>query len=282
VHAIILAGGIPFLCDVNESSLEMTKETIFKVVNENRQNIAAVCPTRIFGSANDFSDLVEFCNDLELPVLVDAAGAYPGQPNSWKFNQTAKYEVFSLHATKVFGIGEGGLVVGAFNDIEEVRNRSNFGLSGNPQDGFTDGINAKADEFTAARAIARFPTFGADILSRAAFAKEYDSFFKTLSSVSVLPFNERGTYSLFPVRFNSEQQLLDFQEATEHIILTRRYYFPSLSEGYRGTARIKLSSNLSVSNTAAQTTLCLPVYTSYSSEVVPRLLDLFSKIIGEK
>jgi dTDP-4-amino-4,6-dideoxygalactose transaminase len=280
IQAVILAGGIPLVCDVDKTTLELSKESIIEVIEKHKSKIAVVCPTRVFGMNNDFSPLTTYCREVGIPVVVDAAAALPGKEGLWKFREAAKYEVFSLHATKVFGIGEAGLVVGSSDDIEHIRSRANFGFGKDPQNGFTDGLNAKADEFTAARVITRFASYESDVSARVEFAQQYDDFFRKKSAVTLFPFNPVGTYGLFPIRFNLEGDLLTFIRLTKHIISTRRYYYPTLSEGYRGSARIEFASDLSVSKNSARTTLCLPVYTSYSSDVVPRILELFTRVLG--
>ncbi len=62
--------------------------------------------------------------------------------------------VYSLHATKPMGIGEGGVVVvGDAERARDIRAWSNFGFSGS-RDSATRGLNAKMPEVTAAYGLA--------------------------------------------------------------------------------------------------------------------------------
>lgn len=88
-------------------------------------------------------------------VVIDAAaslGTRPdlsGIPHNWSV-------VFSLHATKVLGAGEGGIVV--FGDAERAewfRRWSNFGFDSG-RSSLHEGINAKLSEMQAAYALAAF------------------------------------------------------------------------------------------------------------------------------
>lgn len=98
-----------------------------------------------FGKAVDINKYKNISN-----LIVDAAaslGYYMQNPIKLDQNQSF---VFSLHATKVLGIGEGGLVV--FGDPEkakEFRSYINFGFSGS-RDSKILGTNAKMSEMQAA------------------------------------------------------------------------------------------------------------------------------------
>lgn len=78
-----------------------------------------------------------------IPVVIDAAGAFPAQACSKDPNIIT---CFSLHATKFIGAGEGGFVACADRGkIERIRSLSMFGA---------EGTNAKMSEYHAAVALA--------------------------------------------------------------------------------------------------------------------------------
>ena len=274
LHSIILAGGIPVLCDVDSDNLIMSLDKVKVILNSGDFDVAAVLPTRIFGFINDFSDLIEICSEFDIPVLIDAAATFPDQPDVWKFKRAARFEVFSLHATKVFGIGEGGLIVGSKNSIEAVLESSNFGINLENPRYFRDGLNAKADEFTASRALARFPHYAKDVALRRRFVEAYQEALKNSRRIKFFKEHESAIYSYFPVIFDTEANLIKFSELVNPYIRTRRYYFPSLNTGYVGGAIVKKPMSLEISDSASRRILCLPVYASCTEEVSERILDL--------
>jgi dTDP-4-amino-4,6-dideoxygalactose transaminase len=83
-------------------------------------------------------------------LVIDAAASIASQmPPLEKLPET-NIVVFSLHATKVLGIGEGGLVVCGSADVaEDIRSRVNFGFAGGRESQKT-GFNGKMSEFAAA------------------------------------------------------------------------------------------------------------------------------------
>ncbi len=276
LHSIILAGGTPVLCDVDSDKLVISTNQVKELLESKKFDVAAVFPTRIFGFVTDFSELIEFCDENEIPVLIDAAASFPDQPGVWSFKHQARFEVFSLHATKVFGIGEGGLIVGNKSSIEKVAERCNFGICSSDPEHFRDGLNAKADEFTAARALARYLQYPSDVELRRKFVEGYKETFA--DSVHIKFFKEElpAIYSYFPIIFDTESNLLKFMEIVSPYLRTRRYYFPSLNEGYIGEARVEKPLSLAISDSASRRILCLPVYISFTDEVSEKILDLMS------
>lgn len=279
LHAVVLAGGKPVLCDIDSRTLEMDKNCLSEILSSDDFDIAAVMPTRVFGFINDHSALVEMCKSLDIPVVTDAAASFPAQENSWSFRSLSNYEVFSLHATKVFGIGEGGLVVGGSDDIAGVKERANFGLDGLGSLSYTDGLNAKADEFTAARALARYPEYAHDVRARQEFVKLYKRSFEGDARVQILADTELTIYSYFPVIFSSEEDLLAFQNVLKPYLLTRRYYFPTIQSGYKGDVELAAGSSLETSESIATRILCLPVYVAFEENLQAKLEELIQRAL---
>ena len=104
--------------------------------------IVVVAP---FGKILDLEKYKEIDN-----LIVDAAaslGSYMQNPVKLDKNQSI---VFSLHATKVLGIGEGGLVLfGDASQARDFRTWLNFGFFGT-RDSIMFGTNAKMSEIQAA------------------------------------------------------------------------------------------------------------------------------------
>ena len=281
LDAVVLAGGIPIVCDIDPESLVLDIEKVANALKNKDYDIAVVLPTRIFGFINDLSKLIAECNVHNVPVIVDAAASLPSRSNSWNFEHYALYEVFSLHATKVFGIGEGGLVIGTPESIEQIRERSNFGLTSDGSLKFKDGINAKADEFTSARALVRLQEYSMDVDRRQEFVKLYKGAFEDDSRIRIIEDNTLTVYSYFPIIFESETQLLDFQKAISPFIMSRRYYFPTIQSGYIGDAPILFDTDLRNSESIAKMILCLPVYVSCREDVKNELRTLVSMALGK-
>lgn len=82
-------------------------------------------------------------------VVHDAAASL-GEPNDLSILPPGQAVIYSVHATKVLGSGEGGIAVfGSTDDAARFRSWTNFGFSGTREAQFP-GINAKMSEIQAA------------------------------------------------------------------------------------------------------------------------------------
>lgn len=104
--------------------------------------VVAVAP---FGSG-----FTESHFDCSRRLVIDAAASIAARFPPLNKIPESNIVVFSLHATKVLGIGEGGLVVcGSLEVADEIRSRVNFGFAGG-RESHRIGFNGKMSEFSAA------------------------------------------------------------------------------------------------------------------------------------
>ncbi|WPB57760.1 DegT/DnrJ/EryC1/StrS family aminotransferase [Xylophilus sp. GOD-11R] len=153
--AVLRAGHVPVLCDVDADSWLLTPEIARRACAD--VEVRAVMPVAAFGAPHDARAWDAFSRATGLPVVIDAAAAFGGQ---W-LHDTALTLVFSLHTTKSLPAGEGGLVV-SHDDalVARVRQLSNFGINLQarrkvPVGALAEaGTNAKMSEFHAAVGLA--------------------------------------------------------------------------------------------------------------------------------
>jgi dTDP-4-amino-4,6-dideoxygalactose transaminase len=264
LQAVILAGGIPVLCDCDPETWEISVATVKAAYGEFGKP-KVILLTRVFGKREDVSELFTFAALEGIDFLLDSAAAFPTSPIEDDIG--VMNEVFSLHATKALGVGEGGLIVGNFSFIEETWKRCNFGIMKNNT--FTDGSNAKMDEFTAARALAALDRYEKTSANRRNFVTlAYESVLE-IGNYSKLTNIKSLSWSLFPLKFDSEIELLRFEKFSKSRGLAgKRYYFPSMLDGYVGTFEIHRASTLEQSQQLSKLIYCLPVYSTFLDEEV--------------
>jgi dTDP-4-amino-4,6-dideoxygalactose transaminase len=261
LHALISVGCLPIIADVNPLTWEIDTESVAAILEEHE--VGGLLFTRVHGFRRDITPLLDMCESLSIKVLIDSAAAFPVRQN--EYTNPIKYlEVFSFHATKPLGIGEGGAVIGPPKLISEVRKASNFGLI-KPSSTFGDGINAKMDEFASARLIAGLMNFQDIAMKRVEFVNSLSKLFRLNDLIQTAIDTGNTSWAFFPIVFSSEDDLIFFQNEMKAVIQTRRYYYPSLAKGYSGRAAIQLAKNLSVSENLTVTTLCLPVIPTIDS-----------------
>lgn len=141
------AGATPVLADIDGDSWQLTPETARAAAA--RMPIHAVMPVAVYGVPVPVDAWDKFSADTGIPVIIDAAAAFEVQ----RVPQRGLV-AYSLHATKPFCTGEGGLLAGCNADwIEEARCRSNFGTQN--RIALYDGSNAKMSEYHGAVGLAQ-------------------------------------------------------------------------------------------------------------------------------
>ena len=139
--AALSAGFDVDLLDVNPDTWQLSHESVTEWKDKMNpiRAVAAVVPVATFGKPVYTTQWEGF----KYPVVIDAAGAFPTQVVSKDQNIAT---VFSLHATKYVGAGEGGFVASHnVKLIERIRSMTMFG---------EDGTNGKMSEYHAAVALA--------------------------------------------------------------------------------------------------------------------------------
>lgn len=162
-HAVCLAGCTPVLCDINDETWEMDPDAAAVAVTERK--CVAIVHVRAFGLCRDLSPMEEVARAAGVPLIVDAAAAFGGRvADGTLVGGAGDVEVMSFHATKPFGIGEGGVVVTRSELAARVRRVINFSLAGRDVEG--RGLNAKLSEFGAAVGLAMLPRFDEQLAAR--------------------------------------------------------------------------------------------------------------------
>ena len=156
-----------------------------------------------------------------LPALgewVDAAAAF-GEQQVFP-NQTA---VFSLHATKTVGAGEGGFIVTHDPSLaDKLRRQTNFGFVNGISTGW--GTNAKLSEYASAVALTSL-----DAYDREPWLQLYDWYAKHLRYVptAVQQKRPRGAYPIVAVKLPCAAEPVRV-EMWHRGIETRRWYWPPM------------------------------------------------------
>lgn len=209
--------------------------------------------------------------------VVDAAGAFGEQ--QVKPGQTC---IFSLHATKTMGCGEGGFV--ATHDegfADEIRSMTNFHMESGVSTGF--GTNAKLSDLSAAYALASL-----DAYDREAWCRLFDLYAKHLPASVVPQKRPRGAYSLMPVAVPCDNQKV-LEMMAERGVECRRWYQPLLtahplyaSPGInRKERRKKAYPPLPVSEALEKTLLGLPWHLYLTESDVQRVCETLAECVEE-
>lgn len=115
--------------------------------------VGAVMVVSPFGSPVDTAEWDAFTAETGIPVIIDAAAAFDTVSSVPSAKPGKSPIMISLHATKAFGTGEGGLVISTDGEVmERFRKICNFGVWAQPAQIL--GYNGKLSEYHAAIGLA--------------------------------------------------------------------------------------------------------------------------------
>jgi dTDP-4-amino-4,6-dideoxygalactose transaminase len=145
--AALRAGLTPWFHDVDEETWRLDPDTVAASIRR-EPRVAHVLVTAPFGAAVDQAPWAALMRKTGVAVTVDAAAGF----DSLRGGDVDA--VVSLHATKVFGIGEGGVVIAAdASTARRIRHSAQLGLS-DERRMLQVGMNAKLSEYGAAVGLA--------------------------------------------------------------------------------------------------------------------------------
>jgi dTDP-4-amino-4,6-dideoxygalactose transaminase len=271
-HAATMAGMVPYFVDVDAATWALDPETVAGAISNAPGVAGAVMPVVPFGRPIDITAWDRFRACTGVPVVIDAATAFdalvPGTVPA----------VISLHATKVFGVGEGGLVISRDTAlIQGVRDRSNFGFAGT-RDAAMAAANGKMSEYHAAvglAAIDEWPDVRAEWMAVARAYRE------ALPDSSRLRFQEgfgqSWVASTCVVNVANSEALRIAGVLGAAGVETRRWWGDG-AHAHRGTEGSPRTP-VPATEALAKSTLALPFFRDLTTREIQRIADLTRETI---
>ena len=263
--AVLQAGLQPVLADVNPLTWELDVPSIEAAAAACAQPLAAVLGVRTFGLCRDWSAQQAWCDRHGVPLVLDSAAALGGLlADGTPAGRQGRMETFSLHATKVFAVGEGGAIACTLQDVDVLRRVMNFGLQDGQLQGW--GFNGKVSEFTAAIGLAQEAVFDAHLLARRAAAAEFAAMLQAEAPHWALAIRQGDPpWQAYPILAPSAAlaNRLEAAAAAQGVQI-RRYYRPALHTAST-LAAYSWGQPLPVSADLAQRMVCLPMYSRWAA-----------------
>ena len=251
--AVKMAGAEPCVVDVDLDTWSLGVERLREAFRLRRfEAVVLVVP---FGIAQDFAPQIRFCLEQGVAVVIDNASGLGG-PTVPLVSERC-FEAYSLHATKPFAIGEGGVIRSRASQSEDLRRALNFGLQeGLPQEGMW-GLNGKLPEVSAAIGLAVLEDFSDVVRRRQRAAGRYSELFADCQSAKFITDSPRAPWQMFPMLLpRIEEVALCIEAAAKRGLELRRNYRPTLQH-WPGTTDLAPCPNARL---LADRMISVPVY----------------------
>jgi dTDP-4-amino-4,6-dideoxygalactose transaminase len=233
--------------------------------------IGALMIVSPFGAMVDTLAWDAFSTDTGIPVIIDAAASFDTVASLPRARARRSPIMISMHATKAFGIGEGGLILSTGDDaIHRVRQIGNFGIWGSP-DGQVVGYNGKASEYHSAVGLAALDAWPDRRAELASVTQTYRRELSRLTAATLTPgYGEGWVSSYCTVRIPGDLPTI-VERMTSLGVETRRWWQLGVhaQPAYRGFPR----DDLRWTNDIASHALSLPFSHDLSGEEIRRIVD---------
>lgn len=273
--AVMRAGLHPVLSDVDQRNWLLTPS--IARAEAARQALGCVIPVTAFGCPQPTGGWDSFRSDTGIPVLIDAAGAFGNQPIG---DSTAA--VFSFHATKAFGIGEGGLLaVRDHQFIARVRKLVNFGIDTSTGLAMLPGTNAKMSEYHAAVGLAALRRWPERSVRRKSLFTSYVT--QLRDRCPTIRFQERPDEGIYTIMQVLLPDSCNRAEVAKYLaaqgIETRPWYLPLL-DSHPAFSMFSMADGLCAARALAPRLLGLPFHLDLDDAAIRRISSVLARALG--
>jgi len=278
-HSVLLGGLVPTPVDVDPTTFNMDAAAAEAAVGPRTR---ALMPVHQFGLMADMEPLCDLARRRGLHVVEDAACAAGATSPAGTAGGVGDAGCFSFHPRKTITTGEGGIITTDEDDLaERVRLQRNHGMRPGP-DGIRfaePGQNLRLPDLLAAIGRCQLDRLDACIQGRRARAEQYSEQLGGLDWLQ-LPAEPAGfvhTYQTFAVLLDAR---ID-RSAMMTALLDRGI---ESSIGAHALHRIDYLAphcagrSLPLSDRAADSTLCLPLYPTMEENDVDRVVSALFEI----
>ncbi len=180
---IIFQGAIPVFADVDPLTLNVTAETIERVLSDRTK---AIIVTHLFGNPCEMDAIMELANSRGIPVIEDTAQSFLATVNGKNVGTIGAIGAFSFQQGKHMTTGEGGIVV---TDDEALARRmflfinKAWGYGDSNPDHYFASLNYRMTELQAALAYEQLKKLDACVAQRRKMASLLDSLIADIDGI---------------------------------------------------------------------------------------------------
>lgn len=152
--AAVEVGLKPYFVDVSKENWIINPDELKQQLHLIPGKVGAVIVVSAFGQPMSVAAWDKFTDETGIPVVIDGAASFDTVLQLPEARMGNTPVMISLHATKTFGIGEGGIVISQNKQmLHRARQLTNFGFAAS-REIVLPGVNAKLSEYSAAVGLA--------------------------------------------------------------------------------------------------------------------------------
>ena len=278
----------PVLVDVEARSLNIDLDQVEAAITPRTK---AILPVHFAGLPADMDALRSIARRHNLPVLEDAAHAFPARYRGKMVGNLGDVTCFSFYATKTITTGEGGMIcTGDERIAARCRQMSLHGISRDAWKRYTSegswyyeieapGFKYNLPDLAAALGLAQLRKADRMRERRSAIARRYDEAFRTAPELEV-PFDraeDQHAWHLYPLRLHLDRLRLDrgafVEELKKRNIGTSVHFIPLHLHPYYRKAYGYAPEAFPVAYRQYQRVVSLPIYSKMTDADVSDVIE---------
>ena len=262
--------------DIDQTTWNISAKSIKqKLEQDSANNIKAIVPVNLFGLPCELEEIDILAKEHNSAVIYDSAHALFSKYKGKSIFEYGDIHCVSLHATKLFHTGEGGLMTFKNEqDYVKAKQLINFGIT-ETQDIETAGINGKMSELHAAMGLAVLDNIDQIIEERESLVALYKQELCDVVEFQTATYNHYSQPIYMPIKFSSVETLLDTEKRlVDENIFPRRYFMPNHLKFIENIAEIE---EVNACSDIANKTLCLPLMNGLPQSEVIRISQLIKR-----
>ena len=279
-NAVVAAGGVPVLADVDPDTWGLSVDTINRVATSNTWGVMGV---HLFGNPMDSQAVADLCRSRGWRFLEDCAEAIGTRVGELHAGGHGDAAAFSFFGNKTLTTGEGGMVM--FTDAHEAetaRVLRDHGMSRTRKYWHERvGYNMRLTNLQAAIGLAQVERATELVATKLKLGAAYSKAFQNSGIVTCLSPTKLGvsSYWLFPVLLPSPENRDSVMQELAGRGIQTRIVFPPL-DLMPAFASFRRDDNLKVSHSISARGICLPSTPSMSADqatwIAETLLEFFA------
>ena len=276
-EAVVLAGGIPVLADVDLDSMNMTSEILEESYNE---KMTVFSPVSWAGVPLE-KEIYQKAKKLDLKMLEDAACSLGAKINEDYVGKIADYSCFSFHPRKVITTGEGGMITTDNDEMfEKCYSFKHFGAKGTSFE--TIGTNYKLSNVLSAIGVIQMKKIDNIVETRIQKAKIYEELLSKIDNIkpAYVGKETRQTFQSYTCYVEKDGKRDEIRNALskENIQSQIGTYALHLEPAYKNMKRV---GDLKNSELLFKNALTLPLHKNLTQEDQEKICSIIKHVINE-
>lgn len=276
-HAIVLNNLKPVFVDIDPITYNLDPKKIEEAITD---KTSAILPVHVYGTPCDNKAIQKIADKYNLKVIYDAAHAFGVKKEGVSILNWGDLSILSFHATKAYSTIEGGAIICHTPEMKKKLDQlKNFGYESETEIPIL-GSNAKVNEVQAAYGLASLKYIDNAIAARKSAAEFYKEKLSKIEGITFLDIkdNVKLNYSYFPIIINekiygeSRDEL--YSRLRDNNILSRRYFYPLITEFDFYKHNNYKKYDLSISENISNNVICLPMHHNLSIDNINSIINI--------